>query len=98
MNTNKRKARPVIWDNTVLDTETVIHELQCDGTKMLISNDKITTQVSWAPDNRVEFITISNKTNEVRNQFFMEFKGMETINYIKKSFPSGVFRYGYLED
>ncbi len=98
MNTNKRKARPVIWDNTVLDTETVIRELQCDGTKMLISNDKITTQVSWAPDNRVEFITISNKTNEVRNQFFMEFKGMETINYIKKSFSTGVFRYGYLED
>ena len=70
-----------------------------DTMKLLISNKQVTSQVSWAPNNMIEIVTISNKDHSVRNNIFCAFNGVDTINWIRnKSYKNSEFYYGYLQD
>ena len=66
--------------------------------KIIISNDEITSQFSWAPDNKIEIVTINNKTGELNNWFFKKFDEIETINWIRKTFPTEDFLFGFIDE
>lgn len=82
-----------------LSIEEVINALTVTSEKLLISNKQVTSQVSWAPNNMIEIITISNKDHSIRNNIFCAFNGVDTINWIRnKSYKNSEFYYGYLQD
>ena len=87
-----------IYNSNPIPVDKVLYELREGGTKMVIGNSKIITQISWAPDNTVEVITINRSTTEVTNYFFKKFEEMETINWIRETYPTEQFYYGYLVD
>jgi len=82
-----------------LSIDEVINALSITGEKLLIGNKKVTSQVSWAPDNKIEIITINNKDHSIRNNIFCSFNGKSTIDWIRnKSYKNCNFYYGYFED
>ena len=84
---------------TPLSIDEVINALTVTAEKLLISNGRVTSQISWAPDNKIEIVTISNKDHSIRNNIFCTFYGVSTINWIRnKSYKNSNFFYGYLED
>lgn len=86
------------WGNTLTDDE-VFDTLGYTGEKLLISNGKTMSQVSWAPDNMIEIVTIDLNNMEIKNHFFDKFEGIETIKKIKiNSYKDSQFVYGYLQD
>lgn len=86
------------WGNTLTDDE-VLDALGYTGEKLLISNGKTMSQVSWAPDNMIEIVTIDLNNMEIQNHFFDKFEGIETIKKIKiNSYKDSQFVYGYLQD
>ena len=87
-----------ILSTTPLSTEEVLHELHRGTAKIIISNDEITSQFSWAPDNKIEIVTINNKTGELNNWFFKKFDEIETINWIRKTFPTEDFLFGFIDE
>ena len=87
-----------IYNSNPIPVDKDLYELREGGTKMVIGNSKIITQISWAPDNTVEVITINRSTTEVTNYFFKKFEEMETINWIREAYPTEQFYYGYLVD
>ena len=85
-----------ICGTKTLTNDDVLYQLYEGGIKMVIGNKKMTSQISWAPDNKIEIITIKN--GKMFNHFFNEFKGIETINWIRKTYPTEDFYLGYFED
>lgn len=82
-----------------LSIEEVINALTISSEKLLISNDKVTSQISWAPNNMIEIVTINNKDHSIRNNIFCTFNGVSTINWIRTdSYKNSEFYYGYLQD
>ena len=87
-----------IYNSNPIPVEKVLYELSEGGAKMVIANSKNITQISWAPDNNVEVITINRSTTEVTDSFFKKFEEMKTINWIRETYPTEQFYYGYLVD
>ena len=87
-----------IYNSNPIPVEKVLYELREGGAKMIIANSKIITQISWAPDNTVEVITVNRSTTEAIDSFFKKFEEMETINWIRETYPTEQFYYGYLAD
>lgn len=85
-----------IWETKPLTNDDVLYQLREGGIKMVIGNKKMTSQISWAPDNKIEIITIKN--GKVFNHFFYKFEEMETINWIRRTYPTEYFYLGYFED
>lgn len=90
------KIKVEIWGTKPLTNADVLYQLREGGIKMVIGNEKMTSQISLAPDNKIEVITIKN--GKVINQFFYKFEEMETINWIRKTYPTEDFYLGYFED
>ena len=87
-----------IYNSNPIPVDKVLYELRKGGTKMVIGNSKIITQIAWAPDNTVEVITVNRSTTEVTDSFFKKFEEMKTINWIRETYPTEQFYYGYLVD
>lgn len=88
-----------IYGSKPLTDEEVIKVLSGTGEKLVISNGKTITQVSWSPDNDIEILTVRIKDMTIQNYFFTKFNGIETINWIRqKSYKGCNFYYGYLKD
>ena len=87
-----------IYNSNPIPVEKVLYELREGGTKMVIANSKNITQISWAPGNTVEVITVNRSSTEITDSFFKKFEEMETINWIREIYPTEQFYYGYLVD
>lgn len=88
-----------IYGTKPLTTEEVIKSLTETFEKLVISNGKTITQVSWAPNNDIEIITVRIKDMTIQNHVFTKFNGIETINWIRqKSYKNCEFYYGYIKD
>ena len=87
-----------IYNSNPIPVEKDLYELREGGTKMIIANSKNITQIAWAPDNTVEVITVNRSTTEVIDSFFKKFEEMKTINWIRETYPTEQFYYGYLVD
>ena len=84
---------------TALSIDEVINALTNTGEKLLIGTKKVTSQISWAPDNKIEIITVSNKDHSIRNNIFCAFDGKSTIDWIRnKTYKNCNFYYGYFQD
>jgi hypothetical protein len=82
-----------------LSINEVINALTITGEKLLIGNKKVTSQISWAPDNKIEIVTINNRDHSIRNHLFCTFNGVSTINWIRnKSYKNCEFYFGYIKD
>ena len=90
------KIKIEICGTEPLTNDDVLYQLRGGGYKMVIGNKKMTSQISWAPDNKIEIITIKN--GKEFNHFFYKFEGMETINWIRRTYPTEDFYLGYFED
>jgi len=88
-----------IYGTKPLTTEEVIKSLTETFEKLVISNGKTISQISWAPDNNIEIITVRIKNMTIQNHIFTKFNGIETINWIRqKSYKGCEFYYGYIKD
>ena len=88
-----------IYGTKPLTTEEVIKSLTETFEKLVISNGKTITQVSWAPDNDIEIITVRIKDMTIQNHIFTKFNGIETINWIRqKSYKGCNFYKGYISN
>lgn len=86
-----------IWNKNPLCIEVVLYELRTGGMKMIIGNsDKLISQISWAPNDLIEIVTLKN--GKKFNHFFYKFEEMKTIEWIHKTYPTDKFYYGYFED
>lgn len=87
-----------IYNSNPIPVEKVLYELREGGTKMIIANSKGITQISWALDNNIEVVMVNRDATEITDSFFKKFEEMETINWIRETYPTEQFYYGYLVD
>ena len=87
-----------VYNPNPISIEKVLYELREGGTKMIIANSKSITQIAWATDNNIEVVMVNRGATEITDSFFKKFEEMETINWIRETYPTEQFYYGYLVD